>query len=186
MNLMEAIECRRSVRAYKPDAVPRKSIDGLLHAAVQAPSAMNQQPWAFGVIQNPEILKGYSDRIKASLLASIDRMPWLAQYQDHFADPNYNVFYSAPALIVVYAKNGNPIAQIDCTLAAENMMLMACDLGLGTCWIGFSFEFLNQPAIKHELGVPDEYTAVAPIIVGYPEGPVPPREKNAPEILFRR
>lgn len=184
MELMEAIKTRRSVRSYKPDAVDRQSIDRLLDAAVHAPSGMNIQPWAFGVIQDTETLKDYSERIKAFLLGNVDAMPWLAQYQDFFNAPNYHVFYNAPTLIVIYAKATNPISQIDCTLAAENLMLAACDMGMGTCWIGFANDFLNQAEIKRELGVPEEYSVVAPIIVGYPDGPIPPRERNAAEVIY--
>lgn len=184
MELMDVINSRRSVRAYRPDMVERESIERILHAAVQAPSGMNSQPWAFGVIQGAKQLKGYSEQIKQFLLDSMDQMPWLAQYQEHFRDPEYNVFYGAPALVIIYARDGNPIASIDCTLAAENVMLAACDMGLGTCWIGFSQGFLDQPHIRQELGVPDGYSVVAPIIVGYPAGPTPAREKNPPEVLF--
>ena len=186
MELMEAIEARRSVRAYKPDMVEREKIEKTLHAAVQAPSGMNAQPWAFGVIQDRERLKSYSECIKIDLLNKVEEQPWLARYQEHFANPAYNIFYNAPTLVVIYAKEATPIAQIDCCLAAENLMLAAADLGLGTCWIGFSYDFMNMPSVKQELGVPEEYAAMAPIILGYPDGPIPPREKNPPETVYWR
>lgn len=186
MELMEAIGKRRSIRAYKPDAVSREAIDRLLDAAVQAPSAMNTQPWVFGVIQDSSTLQKYSERTKAFLLGKIAEWPWIERYREYFEDPDYSIFYNAPTLVVIYAKAISPIAQIDCTLAAENLMLAATDMGLGTCWIGFATEVLNSPEAKKELGVPEEYTVIAPIIVGYPDGPPPEREKNPPEVIYRK
>lgn len=184
MELMEAIRKRRSVRSYKPDAVGREKIETLLDAAVHAPSAMNAQPRAFGVIEDKATLGKYSERTKAFLLSKMEEWPWLANYKPYFENPEYNVFYHAPALVVIYAKNNAPVSGIDCTLAAENLMLAAADMGLGTCWIGFATWILDTPEAKKELGVPEEYTAVAPIIVGYPGDDNPPTEKNPPEIVY--
>jgi nitroreductase len=184
MELMEAIKARRSVRAYKPDAVVREKIEKILDAAVNAPTGMNQQPWAFGVIQDKAVLHDYSEATKAFLLSKIDEWTWLAGYADYFANPEYSVFYQAPALIVIYAKNPTPLAQTDCTLAAENLMLAARDLGLGSCWIGFSTWVLDSPDVKKQMGVPEDYKVVAPIIVGYPAGDIPAPEKNPPEVMY--
>ncbi len=186
MELMEAIEARRSVRAYKPDAVEREKIERLLEAAVLAPNGMNDQPWAFGVIQDTERLKGYNERVKSFLLSKVGEWPWLERYKEYFEDPTHSVFYNAPALVTIYGKNQGPLAQIDCTLAAENLMLAATDMGLGTCWIGFATELMNSPEVKAELGVPVEYLAVAPIIVGCADGETPSRERNAPEVVYWR
>lgn len=184
MELMEAIKARKSVRAYKPDTVEREKIERILDAAVHAPTGMNSQPWAFGVIQDTQRLSDYSEQVKAFLLSKVDEWPWLAGYKEHFENPEYDVFYKAPALVVIYTKTPSPISQIDCTLAAENLMLAARDLGLGSCWIGFSQFILDTPEAKKELGVPEEYAVVAPIIVGYPADNTPGPEKNPPEVMF--
>lgn len=184
MELMDAIKARRSVRAYKPEAVEREKIEKLLEAAVLAPNGMNDQPWAFGVIQDAARLKNYNERTKAFLRSKIEEWPWLERYRDYIEDPNSNVFYNAPVLVTIYGKNKSPLAQIDCTLAAANLMLAAADMGLGTCWIGFATFVMDSADVKADLGVPADYTAVAPIIVGYPDGEVPPRERNAPEIVY--
>ena len=184
MELMEAIEKRRSVRAYKPDQVEREKIETLLHAAVMAPTGMNAQPWAFGVIQDKALLAEYDERVKQFMLDSIEEMPWIKQYEEYFRNPDYHVFYGAPALVTIYGKSDMPVAQIDCCLAAENLMLAACDLGLGTCWMGFASMLLNTSEMKKELGVPEEFSVFAPIIVGYPAGETPAREKNSPEMVY--
>jgi nitroreductase len=59
----------------------------------------------------------------------------------------------------------------DCWLAAENLMLAACLLGLGTCCIGSAVPVLNSPETKSELAIPADVEAIAPIIVGVPSGP---------------
>jgi len=184
MELMEVIKNRRSVREYTSAPLDRETIEKLLEAAVHAPSGMNIQNWAFGVITDPARLKDYSDKVKAELMKHVDEWEWLSRYKEMISDPNYHVFYHAPALVVIYSKSFGTLGEINCCLAAENLMLAACDMGLGTCWIGFATELLNQPEMKKELGVPEEYTAVAPIIVGHPAGDVPEVPRNAPEVLF--
>lgn len=186
MELLEAIEARRSVRSYAPRGVDRATIEQLLHAAVQAPTAMNSQPWVFGVIQDREALRGYSDRAKKHLLSLMQDASPLDRYRERLQDPQFNIFYDAPALVLIYARGGGHGGAGDCCLAAENLMLAACAQGLGTCWIGFSHPFFNLPEVKAELGAPADCEVVAPIIVGYPAGPVPPVQKNPPEVLFWR
>lgn len=184
MELMQVIEKRRSIRKYKPQQVEQDKIQKLLHAAVQAPTAMNEQPWAFGVIQEQDVLARYNEKTKAFLLSKLNEWPWLTRLEERLRNPEYNVFYNAPTLIVIYAKNDSSMAQIDCCLAAENLILTACDMGLGTCWIGLSHPTLNAPEVKTELGVPQDYVVVAPIIVGYPDGDPPLVERRPPELLY--
>lgn len=183
MNLNEAIENRRSVRSYTAQKVERGQIEKLLHAAVQAPSASNSQPWAFAVVQRGEVLDDYSRRAKDYLLSALAEHPGMAKYRGMLANSDFNIFYKAGTLIVIYAKPGALHAHGDCCLAAQNLMLTAHSLGLGTCWIGFATAFLNKPEVKEELGVPAEYAAVAPIIVGYLQGRSPQLLRDEPEIL---
>ncbi|SDF24775.1 nitroreductase family protein [Sporolituus thermophilus] len=186
MELFDAIQSRRSVRNYSPQAVSKDLLLQLLEAAVQAPSAMNSQPWAFAVIQDRELLNHYSDRAKAFLLSQMDQHPPLTKYRTALANPDFNIFYNAGTLLIVYAVPNGPHPEEDCCLAAQNIMLAAHGLGLGTCWIGFARPLLNLPEVKAELGVPAEYQAVAPLIVGYPASPVPPIPKKPPQILLWR
>ncbi|MHB0939597.1 MAG: nitroreductase family protein [Armatimonadota bacterium] len=184
MDLMQAITTRRSVRKYLPEPVGRETLEELITAATQAPSAMNSQPWAFGVIEGAETLRAYSDRTKTRLLSMAGQMPWIEHYRGMFEDPAFNIFYGAPALVLICAKPGGVHGEGDCAMAAQTLMLAARDKGLGTCWIGFFSFLLNQPEEKAALGIPAEYQPVAPIIVGRPDGDMPPPEKNAPEMLF--
>lgn len=184
MELKEAIHGRRSVRAYAPTPVDRSLIEALMNAAVQAPTGMNVQPWAFGVIQGVDTLRTISAKAKEVLLAMFGDAEWFAHYKERVESPDYSLFYGAPALVAIYAQAMSPGAKTDCCLAAENLMLAAYAKGLGSCWIGFSMGYFGDEVVKRELGVPEDYAIVAPIILGYPAGPVPPVEKRAPEVLF--
>lgn len=68
-------------------------------------------------------------------------------------------------------------------MAAENLMLVACAMGLGTCVIGASLLAINILEVKSALGIPAEYKAVAPIIVGYPSGETAASSRKAPLIF---
>lgn len=186
MNLAEAIENRRSVRSYTAQKVDKATIDQLIAAAIQAPSASNAQPWSFAVIQDAALLKDYSDRTKKMLLAAMTADSPHAKYRSMLANPDFNIFYTAGTLLMIYAKPRGLHSYGDCCLAAQNTMLTAHSLGLGTCWIGFARTLLDLPETKRELGVPEDYTIVAPIIVGYPQGRIPQLSRDEPEILFWR
>jgi len=183
MDLLNAIYQRRAVRNYADVPVHPSMIHDLLNAAVQAPSALNQQPWAFAVIRGREALHRYSDRAKAHLLAILPQNLKLHQRADALAGEEYNVFHGAGTLVVIYAKPAPHHPVDDCLLAAQNFMLAAHALGLGTCPIGFARPWLNLPEIKTELHIPSSYEAVMPIVVGWAASvpPAPPREE--PEIV---
>ena len=185
MELQAAITNRRSVRSYTTTNVDRSTIEKLLQAASQAPSAMNSQPWAYAVIQDAALLKSFSDRSKQFLLTLLDQVPKLNKYKPALENPEFNIFYNAQSLILIFAKSHDPQHYEDCCLAAQNLMLTAHSMNLGTCWIGFARPFLNLPAVKKELAIPEGFAAVAPIIVGYPQVTKPPAiPKKSPEILF--
>lgn len=166
----------------------RPVIEALLQAAVQAPTAIRKEPWAFVVIQDRALLKRLSDSAKAGLLYDIDEMqPFLrATASEHVASPDFNIFYDAGTLIVIYGKPKGVFVAADCWLAAENLMLAARAHGLGSCVIGFAAAALDSPEWKAELGVPPDWTAHAPIIVGVPRGETPAVPRKPPEIVAWR
>jgi nitroreductase len=176
VDAMQAIYERRAVRSYTDRKVERATVLKLLDAAVQAPSHLNTQPWAFVVIEDPALLRRYSARAKAHALQSgkIDEPT-----RELLSTPELDLFHRAGTLIVICALRGRPEAVEECSLAAENLMLAATSLDLGTCPIGLARAFFQLPEVKTELGIPDDFTPVFPVTVGVPkvDTPAPPRDE---------
>jgi nitroreductase len=183
MDVQEAIRDRRSVRVYSSDIVETPKVMALLRAASYAPSAVNSQPWTFAIVQDKSQLKRYSDRAKELISASADSHSLPPELKVMLTDPEFNIFYNAGTLIVICAKPNGQHPDWDCCLAAQNLVLAAHGMGLGTCPIGFAWSLLQQPDVKMELRMAPEVTAVLPIIVGYPLRPTPAVPRNDPEIL---
>jgi nitroreductase len=168
MEVLEAIKGRRSIRAFKSQAVPEETINKLIEAACWAPSAGNIQPWEFIIVQNNEIKR---------------RLVEAALGQEFIAE--------APVVIVVcaneersargYGLRGKTLYCIQDTAAAiQNMHLAAYSLGLGTCWIGAFREEEAREALK----IPNGVRPVAIIPVGYPgEAPQPPRRRPMKQVV---
>lgn len=192
INVIEAIASRRSVRSYTRDPIPEATVRTLLHAAAQAPTAMHVEPWLFAVVQDRDALKRYSDLAKATLIQDAQMYrdlhdpsvtPKNGGFLRALASPAFNVFYNAGTLILIGARLTNPFVTADCWLAAENLMLAATGLGLGSCCIGSALPAVNTSGVKAELGIPADVTVFAAVIVGVPaELPVPGGRK-APVIL---
>jgi nitroreductase len=183
MELMEAIYRRQAVRNYTDQPVEKTVVMELLNAAVRAPSAANQQPWAFAVIRGRERINGYSERAKWFMLTTLPRYLALHIRSDLLSNPGYNVFHHAGTLIVIYARPAeyNPVE--DCCMAAQNLLLAAHSMGLGSCPVGFVRPWLNQDKIKNEMGISMRYTAVMPVVVGWPARKTEPRPRMEPQIL---
>ena len=166
----------------------------LLKAAVKAPTAMHAEPWAFAVVQDRALLKKYSDLAKTTWSPERHGPHAIAHPTagSHagaaaiFSRPDFNLFYDAETLIVICARPSGGFAVADCWLAAENLMLAACGMGLGTCCIGSAVPVLNRPEIKSELKIPSGLEAVAPIIVGFPSGETPATSRKDPQVLSWR
>jgi nitroreductase len=184
MDLNDAIIGRRAVREYTQEAIDERTIMRLVDAAVQAPSAVNQQPWAFTVVRDQRLLDQVSREAKSHLLAT---MP-ASQHSDHFhsllSDPMFQIFYHAPVLLLISARAQGPWIVEDCALASENLMLVAYAAGLGTCWIGFAQSFLNTSEGKKMLALPDAWVPVAPIIVGHPKAAPDPVPRKRPDVRW--
>ncbi len=183
-DVLDVIYRRRSVRSYTGRKVDAATLQSLLKAAVQAPTAIHSEPWAFVVLQDAALLERLSQRAKELQLASLPNDPKAASYRELLASPAFDIFYQAGTLIVICSTASNPYVAADCWLAAENLMLAACAQGLGTCTIGFAIPALNTAEVKAELSIPEGATAVAPIIVGFPSGVTPPVSRKEPQILL--
>jgi nitroreductase len=176
-NFRKLIHERRSCRAYSDEPLRRQQVEALIADAVWAPSASNQQPWRFVVIQDPATLQRYSDFCKKALLVELETSPYLEQYEAMLRKPEYNIFYNAQTLVIIYGKTSSNWRTNDCTMVAYNLMLLVEEDGLGSCWIGFAHRIFDLEEIKRELHVPAEYSLVAPIIIGHPS-----HDRQSPEI----
>jgi nitroreductase len=142
---------RRSIRKFLPDAVPQAWVDMLLKAAMAAPSAMNNQPWEFVVITDPDLL----EKIRQTLIFGR---------------------HKAPLAIAVCgnklkARNKLSASEFwiqDCSAAVENLLLAATGLGLGGVWLGVHPVKLFVHAMSKLLKLPRHITPLAVIYLGYP------------------
>jgi len=150
---------RRSIRRYQEKPVEAEKLDLLLQAAMAAPSAMNCQPWEFVVVTDPDKL---------------------AQFRTRLLFGNRN----APAAVVVCGNprlSPNPAARLfwvqDCSAAAENLLIAAVELGLGTVWVGVHpvAEFVR--IVRQIVGLPRHVIPLGLIYVGYPAEEKPARTR---------
>lgn len=148
MEVKEAIQTRRSVRAYQDKEIPEEKIKKVLEAAQSAPSANNRQPWKFIVVKDPQ------SREKLARAAA-----------------NQSFVGEAPVIIVAVAlqpeyvmRCGVPSYPVDLAIAVDHMTLLAVDEGLGTCWIGAFY----QDEVRKILNIPEKYKVVALLPLGFP------------------
>jgi nitroreductase len=184
MELKDAIYRRRAVREFTTEPVDQTTLHRLIDAAIQAPSAVNEQPWSFSVVRDKTVLARISREAKAHVL----RTPPIGVPSHHIkelvSNPAFDIFYAAPVLIVISSVTQGQWAVEDCALAAENLMLAACAAGLGTCWIGFAQAWLGTAEGKAAIELPATYLPVAPIIVGHPKSAAPPVPRKEPRIRW--
>jgi nitroreductase len=171
MNILQAIRERRAVRDFTSQPVSQASLRQLISAASWAPSAMNAQPWHFTVVTDRAILDEISTRAKGWMLANMPDLRQTGHFRDLLSDPGFHLFYRAPALVVISVAANLQWATEDCALAAQNLMLAAVEMGLGTCWIGFAQGWLTSPEGRELLNLAPDKVVVAPVVVGYPKTP---------------
>ncbi len=180
MSVFEAILSRRSVRHYTSQQADQHTVRILLEAAVRAPTSMHQESCVFIVIQDQPLLQRLSKLAKAFFMAEATIA---AHPMDRCDERDANIFYNASTLIVIGSFATGQFVAADCWLAAENLMLTACAMGLGSCIIGNALPIFNVPEIKAEFGIPAEYCAIAPIIIGYPSAATLPVSRKDPVAL---
>ena len=146
---MNEIYSRVSIRKYKDIPVEDEKIKEILKAGMQAPSAANQQPWEFYVVTNKEKIKELS-----------------------LSHPYAKCAANAPVVIVpVYRKTGLPFpmyAEIDLSIAQENMWLMTESLGLGGVWMGVAPLQERMDNVRKILDLPENLEAFSLFPLGYP------------------
>jgi len=182
VELMAAIRYRRSVREFTQESVARDVLLELVDAAILAPSARNEQLWRFFIVTNPNALSHIAKEAKTHMLQAMREKPEFEAHRPILENDEFNVLYHAPALVIIAAPRDAQWGTEDCAMAAQNMMLAAAGVGLGTCWIGFAQMWLNTPAGKRTIDAEREDVIVAPIIVGHPKSKTPATPRNKPQI----
>lgn len=174
---------RRSIRAYKADQLKDEELNTLIEAGRFAPSAINEQPWHFTVVQKKEVLDKINNACKDMFIKTGNKM-----FAERAKDENFSVFYNAPTFIIVSGYEKAVAPQMDCALALENMFLAAESLNIGSCWIHAVIGLLNTEegkAFKKELAIPEEYAVYCAGAFGYKamEGSPAPRKENTVTII---
>jgi len=167
--VLDNIYQRRSVRNYSDKEISDEIIREIIRAGTYAPSAVNKQPWRFVVVKNRQLIDEYDERARKAFLAAYEDTdnPDLIGYVRHLSKPTTRILYEAPVFILVFAAP-DIIDDRDCALAAENMMLAARSLGIGSCWIGLAAGLGNDMEFLKEVEVPEGHKLIAPLIFGYP------------------
>ena len=157
-DLLKKMETRRSIRAFKPDMLPREIIDQIVTAGTYAASGMNKQTPIIIAVTNKEVRDTLS-RVNAQILGS-DKDP----------------FYGAPVVLVVLADKNWYNRVYDGSLVMGNLMLAAHELGVGSCWIHRAKEAFELPEgleILRSLGLEGEYEGIGHCVLGYVDGDYP-------------
>ena len=203
---------RRSIRLYKKKQVPKELVHRVIEAGRFAPSAGNNQPWKFIVIQNKNMISDINQKCKKFIkIVMRGTMPdawlekqvpgdktaklkkwqtvatnllvkWRAGDLDPRArggmntvtsDPAYDIFLGAPTLIIVLAdKRGIGSIELDTGICAQNMILAAHSLGLGTCYIGLIDGLMMYPKFRKSLGIGHPFEIITSFTLGYPQGQI--------------
>jgi len=138
------IKSRRSVRKFKPDPVDDLAISDALECAARAPTAINIQPWLFGVIKNKETRK---------------KIATLADHGRFIAD--------SPLCFVVFGEKKQTYYLEDCCAATENLIIALQAHGICSCWVAGDKKSYAEE-IRKLLNVPAEYTLVSLVAAGCP------------------
>jgi nitroreductase len=176
---------RRSIRDYKNKEVPLEIVHEIIEDSIKAPNSQNLQPWRFIIITDMELMKRISDSCKAAMIADIENDPDSSrkEFLERLKDEAVNVFYNAPCLVYIVGQDGYYSLDVDVGLLAAYFMFSATSRGLGTCWIGMG-RHVRDRKLLDEIGLPEGYRIVAPIILGYPMGNTPDMNpRNEPIVL---
>ena len=186
--VMKTIMHRRAIRRFDERQIEEDVLQEILQAGLYAPSAGGRQGVIFAVCQDREV----NERLgKIKRANSHPRMAsgsnYVSKEQPSIADdPNLtNAFYDAPTVITMFAPKDFLFSVDDCAVAAENMMLAADSMGVGSCYVGQGWTAFADPygqEILKKWEIPVDRYAVMQLLLGYPrEGDVHPVSKTRRE-----
>jgi nitroreductase len=156
-DVLNTILSRRSIRKYTQQAVSEEQLNQLLKAGMAAPSAMNGRPWEFIVVT------------EADPLAALRKCTRFSNY----IVPAAIILCGSPFLGLKLVSEKYWIQ--DCSAAAENILIAATGMGLGSVWIGVYPNAGNMKNVSAALNIPEKVTPLCMIYVGYPAEEKKPR-----------
>lgn len=191
MTVPAFVEARRSIRAFAPEPVDRATLDALVTAACLAPAPHHSRPWRFVVVDTPagkaDLARGMGEQWRHDLGADgVD-----PARIDGLVEASRVKLTTAPALVLGcltwdgldrYPDEARRQAEWGMALlslgaAVENLMLTAADAGLASCWV--AAPIFCPEAARDALGLPDEWSPAALILVGRPDAGYSPRDRPA-------
>ncbi|MDR0920024.1 MAG: nitroreductase family protein [Oscillospiraceae bacterium] len=161
--VLKTIAQRRSIRSYKEISLTTEQIDILVKAALDAPTARNEQSWHFSIVTNKDLMS----EINAETCKIIDR--------------EMDIFYNAPLAIFISGDINNEYSAIDAGIAVENIAIAAESIGLGSVILGLpgaAFKSEKASEFEKKLNFPETHKFQIAIAVG-----VPAASKDAHEVL---
>jgi nitroreductase len=187
-DILDVFKTRRSVRKFKPDAVPEADLRRILDAARSAPTSGNQQPWKFLVVRDPAKIAALKEANVEWALGQGDPKKPLSEEEKKKREAStrnrFAGYYSAPVYIVVLTDNQSRYPDYnhwDGPMAAGYLMLAARALGYGTVFIT---DAIPDAITKKVLNIPDRYTRVCITPLGVPvEWPQSPAKKPLEDFL---
>ena len=161
MDALQALKTRRSVRSFTDKPIPREMLEDIVDCGRLAATAINIQPWEFIVITD--------DATRAKVADATDHGKFIAD---------------ASACIAVFCEDGKYYLEDGCA-ATQNILVAACALGVGTCWIaGDKKDYARD--VGDLLGVPHTHRLISLIAMGYPTEPPVQRPKRPLEEVLHR
>lgn len=172
---MQTILHRRAIRRFDARQIEEELLQQILQAGLYAPSAGGRQGVIFAVCQDKEVNERLGKIKRANSNPHMATAKnYVSKEQPSIADdPKLtNAFYDAPTVITMFAPKNFLFSVDDCAVAAENMMLAADSLGIGSCYIGqgwtaFADSYGQEILRKWEIRT--DYYAVMQLLLGYPK-----------------
>jgi len=196
VELVRLMRSRRSCRNYTGEQVPRPWLEDLIKIGTTAPSGSNSQKWTFTVLTTRQEIETLGagialffkrlNRLAASRFARLYSRVFGGDALGHYFRHHYEtvrqgliaweteardiLFHGAPAAIIIGSSAGGSCPQEDALMAAQNILLAAHAMGLGTCMIGYAVAALNRESrLKKLVAIPMTETIQAVIVLGYPD-----------------
>ena len=171
-DVIETIMSRRSIRKYKAEPVDKELLNKILECGINAPNAINKQSWEVRVIATPELLAEFKAYMTA---ASPEMDPAMVE----------GCFRGAPTMIVIANDTTFPFSMIDCGLMAENIMLSAWSLGVGSVCLGSPVGFIEKSEKAMErLGFSEGYKPAICIGLGYADETPDAKPRDMDKVKF--